>query len=150
MIAVLDVLVLLQVPWHRTGAASESKTGPHAGREVSALGDAIDLQARLISHTLTLALSIRNIPFSQVLTKRSPNDDYFMFLPKDQLAEVFRQNEIDPANFTACSCGSGITASVVALGLHLLGSRNYAVYDGSWAEWGSHPESVCPVVKESS
>jgi thiosulfate/3-mercaptopyruvate sulfurtransferase len=34
------------------------------------------------------------------------------------------------------SCGSGITAAVLALGLHLVGHRDVAVYDGSWAEWG--------------
>jgi len=35
------------------------------------------------------------------------------------------------------SCGTGITASVLALGAEISGIRNYAVYDGSWTEWGS-------------
>jgi thiosulfate/3-mercaptopyruvate sulfurtransferase len=35
------------------------------------------------------------------------------------------------------SCGTGITASVLALGAELSGLKNYAVYDGSWTEWGS-------------
>ena len=35
------------------------------------------------------------------------------------------------------SCGTGITASVLALGAEVSGVRNYAVYDGSWTEWGS-------------
>jgi thiosulfate/3-mercaptopyruvate sulfurtransferase len=38
------------------------------------------------------------------------------------------------------SCGSGITASVLAFTLHLLGSDQAALYDGSWAEWGLHGE----------
>jgi thiosulfate/3-mercaptopyruvate sulfurtransferase len=38
------------------------------------------------------------------------------------------------------SCGSGITASVLAFALHLLGSQQAAVYDGSWAEWGLRGE----------
>lgn len=35
------------------------------------------------------------------------------------------------------SCGSGITASVLALGAEIAGVKKYAVYDGSWTEWGS-------------
>jgi thiosulfate/3-mercaptopyruvate sulfurtransferase len=38
------------------------------------------------------------------------------------------------------SCGSGVTACVIALALHEIGRPDAAVYDGSWAEWGSHPE----------
>jgi thiosulfate/3-mercaptopyruvate sulfurtransferase len=39
------------------------------------------------------------------------------------------------------SCGSGVTACVLALGLHLLGKNDVAVYDGSWSEWGTHPDT---------
>jgi thiosulfate/3-mercaptopyruvate sulfurtransferase len=35
------------------------------------------------------------------------------------------------------SCGTGITACTLALGAELCGIENYAVYDGSWTEWGS-------------
>lgn len=35
------------------------------------------------------------------------------------------------------SCGSGITACVLALGAELAGFKNLSVYDGSWTEWGS-------------
>ncbi|WP_329442454.1 sulfurtransferase [Streptomyces sp. NBC_01426] len=34
------------------------------------------------------------------------------------------------------SCGSGVTACVLALGADLAGYRDLAVYDGSWSEWG--------------
>ena len=37
------------------------------------------------------------------------------------------------------SCGSGITASVLALGVYVAGHENYSVYDGSWTEWASTP-----------
>ena len=35
------------------------------------------------------------------------------------------------------SCGSGITACVLALGAEIAGIKNKSVYDGSWTEWGS-------------
>jgi thiosulfate/3-mercaptopyruvate sulfurtransferase len=38
------------------------------------------------------------------------------------------------------TCGSGVTACVIALALNQLGHPDVAIYDGSWAEWGSHPE----------
>jgi thiosulfate/3-mercaptopyruvate sulfurtransferase len=34
------------------------------------------------------------------------------------------------------TCGSGLTACILALGLHLCGINNWKVYDGSWDEWG--------------
>ena len=36
-----------------------------------------------------------------------------------------------------CSCGSGVTACILALGLHLMGHQQVKIYDGSWTEWGS-------------
>ncbi|AQT74396.1 sulfurtransferase [Streptomyces sp. fd1-xmd] len=43
------------------------------------------------------------------------------------------------------SCGSGVTACVLALGADLAGYRDLAVYDGSWSEWGL-PSPLRPVV----
>jgi thiosulfate/3-mercaptopyruvate sulfurtransferase len=39
------------------------------------------------------------------------------------------------------TCGSGVTASVLALALHLLGRPDVAVYDGSWSEWGGRADT---------
>jgi thiosulfate/3-mercaptopyruvate sulfurtransferase len=38
------------------------------------------------------------------------------------------------------TCGSGVTACIIALALERLGHRDHAVYDGSWAEWGMYPD----------
>ncbi|MEQ8248190.1 MAG: 3-mercaptopyruvate sulfurtransferase [Alphaproteobacteria bacterium] len=48
---------------------------------------------------------------------------------------------LDLSNNVVTSCGSGITASVMALGLHLIGHDKWAVYDGSWTEWGGRTDT---------
>ena len=64
-------------------------------------------------------------------------------LPPDALREVFTAAGVDPDRPVATSCGSGITACVVALALARLGRWRTAVYDGSWAEWGA--DAAAPV-----
>ncbi|NOT07383.1 MAG: 3-mercaptopyruvate sulfurtransferase [Gemmatimonadales bacterium] len=57
-------------------------------------------------------------------------------LSKDQLLLRYAEAGVDLGSPVIVSCGSGVTACALALGLHLLGHRAYAVYDGSWSEWG--------------
>ena len=47
---------------------------------------------------------------------------------------------IDLARPIVTTCGSGITAAVLAFGAHLLGNEA-ALYDGSWSEWGGDPST---------
>jgi thiosulfate/3-mercaptopyruvate sulfurtransferase len=54
----------------------------------------------------------------------------------DALRAAFEGAGIDLAKPLVTTCGSGITASVLAFGAHLLGNEA-AVYDGSWSEWGA-------------
>ena len=46
------------------------------------------------------------------------------------------------------TCGTGVTASVVALALELLGHRAYALYDGSWTEWAQ--QKGAPIIKDNA
>ena len=62
-------------------------------------------------------------------------------LPPEGLRQAFATAGVNPARPVATTCGSGITASVLALGLHLIGHRKVAVYDGSWTEWAGHPDT---------
>ncbi len=41
-----------------------------------------------------------------------------------------------------CSCGGGVTACILALGLFIVGYENASIYDGSWAEWGNKSNNM--------
>ncbi|WP_397446615.1 sulfurtransferase [Polaribacter sp. R77954] len=55
---------------------------------------------------------------------------------KQELQAVFSKLNPKKKDFIF-SCGTGITASVLALGAEIAGFKNNAVYDGSWTEWGT-------------
>jgi thiosulfate/3-mercaptopyruvate sulfurtransferase len=57
------------------------------------------------------------------------------------LAGIFKEAGVTPDRPVVCSCGSGVTACVVALGLHILGRDDVAIYDGSWSEWGTRTDT---------
>jgi thiosulfate/3-mercaptopyruvate sulfurtransferase len=57
-------------------------------------------------------------------------------LPAEALSRLFDEAGVDRSRPVVTTCGSGVTACAVAFGLHLLGHRDVAVYDGSWSEWG--------------
>jgi thiosulfate/3-mercaptopyruvate sulfurtransferase len=62
-------------------------------------------------------------------------------LGPDALRRRFEAAGLDLGKPVVASCGSGITASVLALGLYALGRSDVAVYDGSWTEWGGRSDT---------
>ena len=61
--------------------------------------------------------------------------------PPDALRDAFVAARLDLARPVVTTCGSGITASVLALALHRVGRPDVAVYDGSWTEWASRGDT---------
>ena len=58
------------------------------------------------------------------------------------LRDVFTGAGIDLARPVITSCGSGVTAAILSLALTELGTRDHALYDGSWTEWGGSDQPV--------
>jgi thiosulfate/3-mercaptopyruvate sulfurtransferase len=72
-----------------------------------------------------------NVPYGQLLNADG------MLKSRDALHALFEAAGVDPHKPVVTSCGSGITACVLALALAETGHRRTSVYDGSWAEWGA-------------
>ncbi len=61
-------------------------------------------------------------------------------LPAAEIRDRFIAAGLNPEKPIVASCGSGLTAAVLRLGLHQLGAPDGGLYDGSWADWGSRQD----------
>jgi len=77
-----------------------------------------------------------NLPYDRVF--RTEDDT---LLPPEALKAAFSDAGLDLGRPVVTTCGSGVSAAVLTLGLYLLGRADAAVYDGSWTEWGGRTDT---------
>jgi thiosulfate/3-mercaptopyruvate sulfurtransferase len=80
----------------------------------------------------------KNVPSSTLV------DANGLLKSREELERLFAAAGADLGKAAICTCGSGITAAMIALALARLGRWDAAVYDGAWAEWGAREDA--PVV----
>lgn len=98
-------------------------------------GEAAEPRAGLRSGHMPGALSV---PSASLINEQG------QLRTRDELAKIFADAGANLSRAPTCTCGSGVTAAIVALALARLGRWDAAVYDGSWAEWGAAADA--PVV----
>jgi thiosulfate/3-mercaptopyruvate sulfurtransferase len=76
-----------------------------------------------------------NVPFTELVEDGR-------LKPAEKLRELFLAKQVDLEQPITTTCGSGVTAAVIALGLEVVGAQNVSLYDGSWAEYAQQPDSV--------
>ncbi len=77
------------------------------------------------------------------------NDDGTLRTP-EQIRQLFAMAQVDLNKPIVTTCGSGVTACLLALGLATAGYERAAVYDGSWTEWSTVPDTPVTTGEDSS
>ena len=77
----------------------------------------------------------KNLPYDRLLNTDGT------FKSKDEIRAAFAEAGVDPAKPLVTTCGSGVTAAVVAFAAALIGREDIALYDASWSEWGLRPDT---------
>lgn len=85
----------------------------------------------------------RNLPFDTLIENGRFKSDA-------ALEKAIKEAGIDPARPVITSCGSGVTAAVLALALDTVGTGKVALYDGSWSEWGARLDAPVETGKPGS
>ena len=76
-----------------------------------------------------------NLPYTDLF---NPDGTY---KSSEDIRAAFLAAGIDLTRPVTTTCGSGVTASVLLFAMHLIGKHDYALYDGSWSEWGFDPDT---------
>ena len=80
-----------------------------------------------------------NVPYTDLLNADGT------FKPAGEIRGRFEAAGVDGSRPLVTSCGSGVTACILTLGLRIAGFPEGAVYDGSWTEWGGRPDTPIEV-----
>jgi thiosulfate/3-mercaptopyruvate sulfurtransferase len=95
------------------GAAPEPRPGLHSGHMPGAI----------------------NVPFLELAEAGRMKSS-------QELQQIFAARGVDINQPITTTCGSGVTAAVVLLGLELAGATQVSLYDGSWAEYAAQPQAA--------
>jgi thiosulfate/3-mercaptopyruvate sulfurtransferase len=74
-----------------------------------------------------------NLPFAEVV-------EHGRLKPPDALRAAFAEHHVDLEKPIITTCGSGVSAAILALAVEEAGGKVEGLYDGSWAEWGSRDD----------
>ena len=148
-----EPLVLPPHPTEKVALRNEIVRNLDEMMEVVKTGSSLIVDARANSRWLGVEAETRpgvasgripgsiNVPFRQLLEE----EDMTKFKPVEELKAVFETHGVDLAGPSPIvnTCGSGVTAATAAFAMHLCGRpmESVPVYDGSWAEWGSQPNT---------
>lgn len=83
----------------------------------------------------------KSLPFQKLV------GDTGFFESASELRRAFEAAGIDLSRPIVTSCGSGVTAAILTLGLEEIGHDDNSLYDGSWAEWASHPQTSDKIIR---
>ncbi len=78
----------------------------------------------------------RNLPYDRLIDSETGT-----LHNRNTLVSLFDEAGITPGRSVVATCGSGVSAAVLALALHCAGYGDAAVYDGSWTEWGGRDDT---------